>query len=228
MGSFLKERLALFKHKIQSQFHSFKGDFSDYSHSVLSESGVDEATSTRNRKFSNKFTKQGPSKFEESFSCSSQSLESEEENKQNETARIIKQLKQRFVVEEQLEEVSEIKEESNSLQSSDTFSDGNVDKNEKQEVRKLCMLVANDNDFQRLIITNNMRNLNVIGRVDEASNGQEALELVKQSMLPSSDFKYDMILLDLEMPIMDGYTACKKINSHLEFLIEEMNLHQIK
>lgn len=41
-------------------------------------------------------------------------------------------------------------------------------------------------------------------KVTEAINGLEALEVVRQSKN-----KFDFIILDLNMPIMDGYDACK-------------------
>jgi CheY-like chemotaxis protein len=40
--------------------------------------------------------------------------------------------------------------------------------------------------------------------VDKANNGQEALDLVSQK-------KYDLILLDVMMPVMDGITFLEKI-----------------
>ena len=42
--------------------------------------------------------------------------------------------------------------------------------------------------------------------VTQAINGLEALELVTQSKE-----KFDFIILDLSMPIMDGFDACKQI-----------------
>jgi len=42
--------------------------------------------------------------------------------------------------------------------------------------------------------------------VDQAANGFEAIELCEHKV-------YDMILLDIMMPRMDGYTACKKIRA---------------
>lgn len=40
--------------------------------------------------------------------------------------------------------------------------------------------------------------------VDEASNGKEAINLVKSN-------NYDCVILDIMMPVLDGYSACKKI-----------------
>jgi Amt family ammonium transporter len=47
--------------------------------------------------------------------------------------------------------------------------------------------------------------------IDEANNGQEALELFEQN-------EYSLVLMDIQMPVMDGYTATRMIRR-----IEERN-----
>jgi two-component system, sensor histidine kinase and response regulator len=46
-----------------------------------------------------------------------------------------------------------------------------------------------------------------------AINGLEALEAIQAQ---SRDQKFDFIILDLNMPILDGYEAAKKIIDHYE------------
>jgi len=47
-------------------------------------------------------------------------------------------------------------------------------------------------------------------------NGFEALHLVRQSLGKSKEDLYDIIILDLNMPISNGYDACSKIDSIFE------------
>ena len=46
--------------------------------------------------------------------------------------------------------------------------------------------------------------------VTTAVNGHEALNLVQES-ITRHDY-YDLVVLDLQMPISNGYETCKKIN----------------
>jgi len=43
----------------------------------------------------------------------------------------------------------------------------------------------------------------------EASNGQEALNMIK-----SSEHSIDAVLIDIEMPRMDGYTLASEIRKY--------------
>ena len=72
--------------------------------------------------------------------------------------------------------------------------------------------------------TTSIRKHPLAGRIDEAANGQEALELVKRTMQDSTVGTYDLILLDLDMPIMDGYTACEKIINYIDMVNEERTI----
>ena len=69
----------------------------------------------------------------------------------------------------------------------------------------------NDEEFSLLIIKTMLNNLKFIGKVEQATNGQDALDKVKLSERIEQNTQYDIILLDLNMPIMNGYEACFKI-----------------
>ena len=84
-----------------------------------------------------------------------------------------------------------------------------MSKRQPEEVKqeKFKCLVANDCEFQLLQICQILKIAKV--EVTQAINGLEALELVTQSKE-----KFDFIVLDLNMPIMDGFDACKQIVDH--------------
>ncbi len=65
-------------------------------------------------------------------------------------------------------------------------------------------LVADDDRMVRLLTREVLENLGVA--VDEAIDGQEAIERFEQRQ-----GKYDLVLLDLEMPRVDGFTVCASI-----------------
>lgn len=82
--------------------------------------------------------------------------------------------------------------------------------------KKLKLLIANDNGFQLLIISTTLLKLPIVGKIDTATNGQEALDLVKKNR--NNCDPYDLILLDLDMPILDGYDCCRRIHSYYDRL----------
>ncbi len=74
--------------------------------------------------------------------------------------------------------------------------------------RKIRVLVVDDEENARYIL-----NLKLSMKkgfiVDEAENGKVALEKVAQN-------KPDIILLDVMMPVMDGYECCKRLKENPE------------
>jgi PAS domain S-box-containing protein len=68
------------------------------------------------------------------------------------------------------------------------------------------ILLAEDNSINREILVGFLQKFNI--SIDMAINGKKAVELVIQNLN-----KYDLILMDIQMPIMDGYEAAKIIKS---------------
>lgn len=64
------------------------------------------------------------------------------------------------------------------------------------------VLVADDERLIREVIKEYCENENFI--IDEAENGSIAVELASKN-------DYDLIILDIMMPVLDGYSACKEI-----------------
>ncbi len=84
------------------------------------------------------------------------------------------------------------------------------------------ILLVEDNDINQLI-ANEL--LTAKGhKVDIAENGQQAIEMININ-------KYDLVLMDIQMPIMDGLTASKTIRQNPKFSslpIIAMSAHAMK
>jgi CheY-like chemotaxis protein/HPt (histidine-containing phosphotransfer) domain-containing protein len=70
-----------------------------------------------------------------------------------------------------------------------------------QEMNKKILLVE-DNPVNRLVALNMLKKLNCV--VEVAENGKDAVEICSRT-------RYDLILMDIQMPIMDGTDATKLI-----------------
>jgi CheY-like chemotaxis protein len=68
------------------------------------------------------------------------------------------------------------------------------------------ILLAEDVDINREIVQALLEPTNI--EIDCAENGLEAVQMFQQT--PD---KYDMVLMDVQMPVMDGYEATKKIRA---------------
>ena len=91
----------------------------------------------------------------------------------------------------------------------DTDRSDRVETREKQEasIRGMHILLAEDNELNMEIAEFMLQNEGAV--VTKAWNGQEAVELFKKSR--SGEF--DVILMDIMMPVMNGYEATKMIRS---------------
>jgi two-component system, NarL family, response regulator DegU len=69
---------------------------------------------------------------------------------------------------------------------------------------KIRVIIADDHAIMRVGIRNILTRSSEINVVGEASNGAEAIELVKE-------YKPDVLILDMEMPIMDGVEVARRL-----------------
>ncbi|MFG0249113.1 MAG: response regulator [Phycisphaeraceae bacterium JB051] len=72
--------------------------------------------------------------------------------------------------------------------------------------RKRVLVAEDTPEIQKLIKTL-LTNINI--QVDLADNGQMALDYAMRSHL--NDQAYDLVIMDMQMPVMDGYTATRQL-----------------
>ncbi|KAJ3671506.1 hypothetical protein LUZ60_007585 [Juncus effusus] len=78
------------------------------------------------------------------------------------------------------------------------------DKLEKaSSMGKRNILLVEDMEINRALVRRLVKELNV--GLEEAKNGKEAVDLIQKGRI------YDLILMDKEMPIMDGHEATRKL-----------------
>jgi signal transduction histidine kinase len=82
------------------------------------------------------------------------------------------------------------------------LNDDNSEGGKTRMQLKLNILLAEDNKINQKVATLNLNNLG--HQVTIANNGKEAVEQFENG-------DYDLIFMDVQMPLMDGIDACKKI-----------------
>ncbi|GGZ29077.1 DNA-binding response regulator [Echinicola pacifica] len=73
-------------------------------------------------------------------------------------------------------------------------------------MEKIKVVLADDHMVVRSGIKNLLENEGEVTVIGEASNGEEALEVVQE-------VKPDLLIIDIRMPVMNGLEATKKLNS---------------
>ncbi len=83
---------------------------------------------------------------------------------------------------------------------------------ELEAIRGARILLTEDNEINQQVASEFLEDKGFV--VEVADNGEAALRKVREA---SGAVYYSIVLMDLQMPIMDGYTATREIRKHPEF-----------
>lgn len=86
----------------------------------------------------------------------------------------------------------------------------NVNNQEKISFKNIKALIAEDNKTNQTLLKYTLKQWDL--DYDLAENGVQAIELINKN-------KYDIVLMDIQMPLLDGYEAAKKIRKELNAVI---------
>lgn len=78
-----------------------------------------------------------------------------------------------------------------------------IDISDMNSIKGAHVLLVEDNTINQIVACSMLEDIGV--KADVANNGQEALDMIKAGN------KYELIFMDLQMPVMDGYEASKHI-----------------
>ena len=84
------------------------------------------------------------------------------------------------------------------LDGTDFFQSNKIAEPELSKIHGSKILLVEDNELNQQLATELLRQRNFV--VDVAPNGQEALNVLRRQ-------SYDLVLMDVQMPVMDGYEA---------------------
>lgn len=78
----------------------------------------------------------------------------------------------------------------------------------REKLQRAYILLVEDNEFNRMVAEDTLQEMLPGIQVDVAVNGEEAVSKISAT-------QYDMVLMDIQMPVMDGIAATKKIRNEL-------------
>lgn len=77
------------------------------------------------------------------------------------------------------------------------------------------VLVVDDNPINLKVATRVLQNLGIKGAL--GNNGEQCLKILKQA-------DFDLVLLDINMPVLDGYQTLKEIKTNINYINGKMKV----
>jgi len=82
------------------------------------------------------------------------------------------------------------------------------DKDTLRSIQGARILLVEDNEINQQVVQEILENAGFV--IDTAEDGKQGVEAVERNF-------YDLVLMDIQMPVMDGYEATKAIRKNLQF-----------
>lgn len=134
--------------------------------------------------------------------------------KGKDTRSYLESIIQKIILANEHKTILKLPEQEDSSETFLSFADvqkieGEKEESETEKDEKIRILLVEDNIANRYLVKEVLKKYKGVD-VDEASNGLEALDLLDKK-------SYDLILLDLQMPKMDGYETLMHIKQNKNF-----------
>jgi len=82
-------------------------------------------------------------------------------------------------------------------------------------VKKISILIVDDSAYNLFILQELLLTMENVDRetIKQAYNGQEALDIItsRENLIELSRSKFDIIFLDLHMPVLDGFQTIQRL-----------------
>jgi CheY-like chemotaxis protein len=82
-----------------------------------------------------------------------------------------------------------------------------------EDLEAVRILLVEDNKVNQMVTKDNLEAFKV--RVTIAENGKEALDLLENEL-------FDLILMDMQMPVLDGYQTMKEIRNNTDLILKQI------